>query len=389
VSGILIVIFLVLLILVVVALATMVRVLQEYERAVIFRLGNVLRAPKGPGLFLILPFGIDRMRKVNLQTVAMNVPPQDVITRDNMMVRVDAVVYLRVVDPVKAVVEIQNYLFATSQAAQTNLRVILGKKTLNELLSAREEINAALSAVIAGVTAPWGVRVTSVEINNVDLPEELLQDLYLATRSQRSGEADARLNESMGGITAGPDSLAAVATRDVEPKAKQEVHEQARQVAHPKIFLCYRREDTQWVARSIYENLSAKYGPKQVFRDIDSTPAGIRFSTWLEARIGQCDLMIVLIGDAWSSAKDQAGRRRLELPNDWVRQEIEASLRRRIPILPVCVQGARMPSEDELPSSIADLAGFQSTEIADSRWQFDIGRLLQAVDDLISSGDDQ
>jgi len=200
VSGILIVIFLVLLILVVVALATMVRVLQEYERAVIFRLGNVLRAPKGPGLFLILPFGIDRMRKVNLQTVAMNVPPQDVITRDNMMVRVDAVVYLRVVDPVKAVVEIQNYLFATSQAAQTNLRVILGKKTLNELLSAREEINAALSAVIAGVTAPWGVRVTSVEINNVDLPEELLQDLYLATRSQRSGEADARLNESMGGL---------------------------------------------------------------------------------------------------------------------------------------------------------------------------------------------
>src|SRR6266540_4317611 len=221
-------------------------------------LGNVLRAPKGPGLFLILPFGIDRIRKVNLQTVAMNVPPQDVITRDNMMVRVDAVVYLRVVDPVKAV----------------------------------------------------------VEINNVDLPEELLQDLYLATRSQRSGEADARLNESMGGITAGPDSLAAVATRDVEPKAKQEVHEQARQVAHPKIFLCYRREDTQWVARSIYENLSAKYGPKQVFRDIDSTPAGIRFSTWLEARIGQCDLMIVLIGDAWSSAKDQAGRQRLELPND-------------------------------------------------------------------------
>ncbi len=388
-SGIVVVIFLVLLILVVVALASMVRVLQEYERAVIFRLGNVLRAPKGPGLFLILPFGIDRIRKVNLQTVAMNVPPQDVITRDNMMVRVDAVVYLRVVDPVKAVVEIQNYLFATSQAAQTNLRVILGKKTLNELLSAREEINAALSAVIAGVTAPWGVRVTSVEINNVDLPEELLQDLYLATRSQRSGEADARLNESMGGITAGPDSLAAVATRDVEPKAKQEVHEQARQVAHPKIFLCYRREDTQWVARSIYENLSAKYGPKQVFRDIDSTPAGIRFSTWLEARIGQCDLMIVLIGDAWSSAKDQAGRRRLELPNDWVRQEIEASLRRRIPILPVCVQGARMPSEDELPSSIADLAGFQSTEIADSRWQFDIGRLLQAVDDLISSGDDQ
>src|SRR6266542_3716570 len=116
----------------------MVRVLQEYERAVIFRLGNVLRAPKGPGLFLILPFGIDRMRKVNLQTVAMNVPPQDVITRDNVTLRVDAVVYSRVVDPVKAVVEIQNYLFATSQAAQTNLRAILGRRTLDEILSARE-----------------------------------------------------------------------------------------------------------------------------------------------------------------------------------------------------------------------------------------------------------
>src|ERR671930_455633 len=172
-GGIVIVIVLVLLILVVVALATMVRVLQEYERAVIFRLGNVLRSLKGPGIFFILPFGIDRMRKVNLQTVAMNVPPQDVITRDNVTLRVDAVVYSRVVDPVKAVVEIQNYLFATSQAAQTNLRVILGKKTLDEVLSAREEINAELSAVIAGVTAPWGVRVTSVEVKDVDLPDEL------------------------------------------------------------------------------------------------------------------------------------------------------------------------------------------------------------------------
>ncbi len=102
------------------------RVLPEYERAVIFRLGNVLRKPKGPGLVLLLPFGIDRMRKVNLRTVTMNIPPQDIITSDNVTLRVDAVVYSRVVDPVKAVVEIQNYLFATSQAAQTNLRAILG-----------------------------------------------------------------------------------------------------------------------------------------------------------------------------------------------------------------------------------------------------------------------
>lgn len=188
-GGIVIVIFLVLLILVVVALATMVRVLQEYERAVIFRLGNVLRAPKGPGLFLILPFGIDRMRKVNLQTVAMNVPPQDVITRDSVTLRVDAVVYSRVVDPVKAVVEIQNYLFATSQAAQTNLRAILGKKTLEEVLSAREEINAELSAVIAGVTAPWGVRVTSVEVKDVDLPEELQRAMAHEAEASRDAKA--------------------------------------------------------------------------------------------------------------------------------------------------------------------------------------------------------
>lgn len=188
-GGIVIVIFLVLLILVVVALATMVRVLQEYERAVIFRLGNVLRAPKGPGLFLILPFGIDRMRKVNLQTVAMNVPPQDVITRDNVTLRVDAVVYSRVVDPVKAVVEIQNYLFATSQAAQTNLRAILGKRSLDEVLSAREEINAELSAVIAGITAPWGVRVTSVEIKDVDLPEELQRAMAREAEASRDAKA--------------------------------------------------------------------------------------------------------------------------------------------------------------------------------------------------------
>jgi regulator of protease activity HflC (stomatin/prohibitin superfamily) len=188
-GGIVIVIFLVLLILVVVTLATMVRVLQEYERAVIFRLGNVLRAPKGPGLFLILPFGIDRMRKVNLQTVAMNVPPQDVITRDSVTLRVDAVVYSRVVDPVKAVVEIQNYLFATSQAAQTNLRAVLGKRSLDEVLSARDEINAELSAVIAGITAPWGVRVTSVEIKDVDLPEELQRAMAHEAEASRDAKA--------------------------------------------------------------------------------------------------------------------------------------------------------------------------------------------------------
>ena len=115
----------------------------------------------------------------------------------------------------------------------------------------------------------------------------------------------------------------------------------------------------------------------------------MKYSTWIESRIGQCSVMLVVIGDAWSSAEDHAGRRRLDLPKDWVRQEIEAALRRQIPIIPVCVQGASMPSEDELPSSIADLTGFQSAEITDSRWDYDIGRLLKAIDDLVASGDDR
>src|ERR687886_2848173 len=120
---------------------SMVSVLQEYERGVVFRLGRVLPRAKGPGVILLLPFGIDRMRKVTLQTVAMNVPPQDVITKDNVTMRVDAVVYARVVEPVPAVVRVQNYLFAVSQAAQTNLRAILGRYELDTLLGERESIN--------------------------------------------------------------------------------------------------------------------------------------------------------------------------------------------------------------------------------------------------------
>ena len=157
------------------------------------------------------------------------------------------------------------------------------------------------------------------------------------------------------------------------------------QLRQPKIFLCYRREDTQGFARGIYQSLAGAYGHEHVFRDIDSTPAGVRFSTWIESRVGQCSVMVVLIGDAWLSAKDRAGQRRLDLPRDWVRQEIEAALRRDIPIIPIRIQGASMPSEDELPASIADLAGFQSAEVTDSRWDFDVGLLIQAIDNLIVS----
>ena len=177
----------------------------------------------------------------------------------------------------------------------------------------------------------------------------------------------------------------AAAASTAEAQAERRTQGQAPQPDRPKIFLCYRREDTQGFARGIYQSLASKYGHEQVFRDIDSTPAGVRFSTWIESRVGQCNVMLVLIGEAWSSAKDHAGQRRLDLPKDWVRQEIVAALKRDIPIIPVRVQGAPMPSEDELPPSIADLTGFQSAEVTDSRWDFDVGLLIQAIDNLIAS----
>src|ERR671918_40817 len=148
--------------------AKAVKIIQEYER----------------GLFFIIPF-IDRMVKVNLQTVTMNVPPQDIITRDNVTVRVDAVIYFNVVDPVKAVVEIQNYLVGTSQIAQTTLRSILGKAELDELLAQREDLNDQLQAVIDELTEPWGVKVTLVEIKDVDLPDSMQRAMARQAEAER------------------------------------------------------------------------------------------------------------------------------------------------------------------------------------------------------------
>jgi regulator of protease activity HflC (stomatin/prohibitin superfamily) len=189
VGGVIALLVLVLLGLTVAAVATMVRVLQEYERAVIFRLGRVRPRPKGPGIILLLPFGIDRMRKVTMQVVAMNVPPQDVITKDNVTMRVDAVVYSQVVEPIRAVVEIQNYLFATSQAAQTNLRAILGKFDLDTLLGERERVNAELRQIIARVTSDWGVEVGAVEVKDVDLPDELRRAMAHEAEAERDARA--------------------------------------------------------------------------------------------------------------------------------------------------------------------------------------------------------
>jgi regulator of protease activity HflC (stomatin/prohibitin superfamily) len=155
----------------------------------VFRLGRVRGRPKGPGLIILLPFGIDRMRKVTLQTVAMNVPPQDVITKDNVTMRVDAVIYAKVVEPVPAVVRVQNYLFAVSQSAQTNLRAILGRYDLDTLLSERETINRELHGIIARVTHDWGVEVLGVEIKDVDLPDDLRRAMAREAEAERDARA--------------------------------------------------------------------------------------------------------------------------------------------------------------------------------------------------------
>jgi regulator of protease activity HflC (stomatin/prohibitin superfamily) len=168
---------------------SMVSVLQEYERGVVFRLGRVRGRAKGPGLIILLPFGIDRMRKVTLQTVAMNVPPQDVITKDNVTMRVDAVIYAKVVEPVPAVVRVQNYLFAVSQSAQTNLRAILGRYDLDTLLSERETINRELHGIIARITHDWGVEVLGVEIKDVDLPDDLRRAMAREAEAEREARA--------------------------------------------------------------------------------------------------------------------------------------------------------------------------------------------------------
>ena len=168
---------------------SMVHVLQEYERGVVFRLGRVRSRAKGPGLIILLPFGVDRMRKVTLQTVAMNVPPQDVITKDNVTMRVDAVIYAKVVEPVPAVVRVQNYLFAVSQAAQTNLRAMLGKYDLDTLLGERESINRELHGIIAHRTHEWGVEVLGVEIKDVDLPDDLRRAMAREAEADRDARA--------------------------------------------------------------------------------------------------------------------------------------------------------------------------------------------------------
>ncbi len=164
-----------------------VKVLREYERGVIFRLGR-LAGVKGPGLILIIPF-VDRMIKVSLRTVAMDVPPQDVITKDNVSVKVNAVLYFRVIDPAKAIVQVEEYLFATSQLAQTTLRSVLGQAELDDLLAERDKINHELQRIIDLQTDPWGIKVSMVEIKHVDLPAEMQRAMARQAEAERERRA--------------------------------------------------------------------------------------------------------------------------------------------------------------------------------------------------------
>ncbi len=174
-------------ILVIFFLSSAIRILNEYERGTIFRLGRVLRA-KGPGLIILIPI-IDKMVRVSLRLVAMDVDPQDVITRDNVSVKVNAVIYFRVVDPVKAVIEVENYQYAMSQLAQTTLRSVCGQAELDDLLSAREKINTELQEILDMHTDPWGIKVATVELKHIDLPQEMQRAMAKQAEAERERRA--------------------------------------------------------------------------------------------------------------------------------------------------------------------------------------------------------
>src|ERR1700689_2583641 len=165
-----------------------IKILAEYERGVVFRLGRVLPQPKGPGVILVFS-PIDRMVRISLRIEAMEVPPQDVVTRDNVTLKVNAVVYFRVVDPTKAVIEVTNFLYATSQVSQTTLRSVLGEVELDELLSQREKLNVRLQSVLDGHTGPWGVKVTTVEVKQVDLPDQMIRAISKQAEAERERRA--------------------------------------------------------------------------------------------------------------------------------------------------------------------------------------------------------
>jgi regulator of protease activity HflC (stomatin/prohibitin superfamily) len=183
-----IVVVLVLLFLVVLFLFSAIKVAREYERGIVFRLGRLLPEPKGPGLFLLIPI-VDRMVKVDLRTVTLNVPPQEVITKDNVPVRVNAVAYFRIVEPKNAIVQVENFMVATSQIAQTTLRSVLGQHLLDELLSERDKINAILQGIIDEATSPWGIKVSVVEVKDVEIPSSMQRAMARQAEAERERRA--------------------------------------------------------------------------------------------------------------------------------------------------------------------------------------------------------
>jgi regulator of protease activity HflC (stomatin/prohibitin superfamily) len=183
-----------------------IKVLREYERGVIFRLGRALPKPKGPGIILVFS-PIDRMVRVSLRLVAQDIPPQDVITRDNVSVKVNAVLYFRVVEPLKCIIDVQDYFYATSQLAQTTLRSLLGQVNLDDLLSEREKLNSQLQEIIDKNTDPWGIKVQLVEMKHVDLPENMIRAIAKQAEAEREFQAADKLTQAADIISRNPQTL--------------------------------------------------------------------------------------------------------------------------------------------------------------------------------------
>ena len=200
------------------ALATSLRILKEYERAVVFRLGRA-RPMRGPGLIFLVPFGVERMERVSLRIIAMDIPPQDVITRDNVSVKVNAVLYFRVANPRRAILEIEDYLFATSQLAQTTLRSVIGQAELDEVLAEREKFNQILRDIIDQGTNAWGIDVTGVEVKDVDLPNEMKR--AIARQAEAERERRAKVINAQGELQAASDLRAAARQLSEYPASLQ------------------------------------------------------------------------------------------------------------------------------------------------------------------------
>jgi regulator of protease activity HflC (stomatin/prohibitin superfamily) len=215
--GVVIGVVVVLALFVLILLASAIRILREYERGVIFRLGRLI-AQKGPGLILLIPI-VDRMVRVDLRTVTLNVPPQEVITRDNVTVRVNAVAYFRVVDPNRAITEVENFLLATSQIAQTTLRSVLGKAELDSLLAERERLNTELQQIIDEQTEPWGIKVSTVEVKDVELPAEMQR--AIARQAEAERERRAKVINAQGELQASETLAQAARQLATEPTALQ------------------------------------------------------------------------------------------------------------------------------------------------------------------------